>query len=352
MPSSKCVVRGSINHDEYFFVDEITKPGETKSSKRHASRVGGKGANQAVAIARAGGEVEFYGTVGKDGDWIVEEMKGHGIDVAGILVSEEPTGRAIIQVSDDGENSIILFAGANHSEAHEKREKSSHDSWFLGASHLLLQNEISFQSTLTSLERAKEEGLCTIFNPSPMLSQAAIPDFPWEKVDWLLINEGEGLALLEGLAKKSDLFDATGELKAEMTDIEHPQLSKRASANEVIARLILLHPAFRTMNVVYTLGSEGVVGFVPSLDVADRTVYVPAAKVEGGVKDTTGAGDCFAGYFIAGLMQRGEGGLRREDVVEILRVCNQAAGISVESPGTIESIPTRAMVEARMVKLG
>jgi ribokinase len=69
-------------------VDQIAKPGETKASKLHESRIGGKGANQAVAIARAGGLVQFYGTIGKDGVWIKEQLKEHGIDVSAILVAE------------------------------------------------------------------------------------------------------------------------------------------------------------------------------------------------------------------------------------------------------------------------
>ncbi|KAJ3526592.1 hypothetical protein NMY22_g10103 [Coprinellus aureogranulatus] len=322
-----CVVRGSINHDEYFFVDEIAKPGETKSSKGHASRVGGKGANQAVAIARAGGNVQFFGTVGKDGSWIVEEMKGHGVDVSGILVGEDPTGRAIIQVSDDGENSIILFPGANHSDLHETGKASS-SKWFPDAAHLLLQNEIAFTSTVQSLIVAKDEGLETILNPSPMFSKDRIPRFPWDKVDWLLINEGEGHALLRGLSDSN--------------------IEGHIPPEQLIQQLSSLS-ALENTNIVYTLGSKGAIAHIPSLPYPN-TFHAPAARLEGDFRDTTGAGDCFTGFFVAGIMQLDRYSIGVEDVTRLLEVCNQAAGISVERPGTIDSIPTQEEVVARLGK--
>ncbi|TEB11077.1 Ribokinase-like protein, partial [Coprinellus micaceus] len=264
--------------------------------------------------------VQFYGAVGKDGEWIVEEMKGHGVDVSGIL---EPTGRAIIQVSDDGENSIILFPGANHSDIHETH-KASATKWFPGATHLLLQNEIAFTSTVESLIVAKDEGLHSVLNPSPMFSKDQIPRFPWEKVDWLLINEGEGNALLRGFSP----YSSETSILQKLSDI----------------------PAFKNTNIIYTLGSQGAMAYIPSLHSAN-TFRAPAAQLRGEVRDTTGAGDCFTGFFVAGIMQLDRYTIGKEDVERLLEVCNQAAGMSVDRPGTIDSIPTQEEVVSRMAKV-
>ncbi|KAH6890193.1 sugar kinase [Coprinopsis sp. MPI-PUGE-AT-0042] len=294
----KCAVRGSINNDEYFYVDQIARPGETKASKRYASRIGGKGANQAVSIARAGGAARFYGTIGKDGVWIKEQLQAQGIDVSEILISEDPTGRALIQVSDDGENSIILFAGANHSRLHEQKNISEAQSRFGDATHLLLQNEIHWQSTLDALHEGRSRGLVTIFNPSPMPPLEDLLHFPWDKIDWLLVNEGESEHLLQILGSSTD---------------------SRLSRPDLLLSLSKL-PQFANINIVCTLGSEGLIALLPELH--RRTsgfIELPAAKLEGTFRDTTGAGDCFTG----GTFNVRIGyDIQEEDVVKMLKKCN------------------------------
>ncbi|EAU89206.2 sugar kinase [Coprinopsis cinerea okayama7 len=326
--TSKCAVRGSI-------MDQIAKPGETKASKLHESRIGGKGANQAVAIARAGGLVQFYGTIGKDGVWIKEQLKEHGID--------KPTGRAIIQVGDDGENSIILFPGANHSELHEQQKFSSGRPWFGNATHLLLQNEIHPRSTLHALHEAAN--MVTIFNPSPMPPADQIREFPWTKIDWLLVNEGEAEALLRILGPPPPL------------NIRPASIS--AMSTKDIVFCLASHPSFASTNIICTLGPDGVLAFVPEFHrpgtkhEAPSFMHLPPAKLEGDFRDTTGAGDCFTGYFVQGLMEFGPDArpghhITERDLAMLLRKCNLAAGMSVEKPGTIDSIPSRAAVESRL----
>ncbi|CAA7270024.1 unnamed protein product [Cyclocybe aegerita] len=409
-----CVVRGSINHDEYFYVHHIARPGETISSYDHESRVGGKGANQAVAVARAGAAVRFYGTIGEDGLWIKERMERWGIGVEGILVGDEPTGRAIIQVDEEGENSIILFPGANHSELHEtlfsrhaspssspppphvhpasasRSPLTSHSSpptgWFPPATHLLLQNEISRASTYYALQHARE-GTTVVLNPSPLPSEEEIRAFMWHRVDWLLVNEREARGLYGALTNRGG---KEGSARASSSPRINPgggggvggsgtgnsmgSPTQTLSNRELIARLSAL-PAFANVNIVCTLGADGVLAFVPAFHrprtpvEAPSFMHLPAARLIGGVpKDTTGAGDTFAGYFVAGLMEFGEGAwvgrgvghgsdgrvggrgreIKEADVVRLLKVCVQAAGMCVEKSGTIESIPTRAQVEERM----
>ncbi|KAF9478929.1 Ribokinase-like protein [Pholiota conissans] len=336
-----CTVRGSINHDEYFHVNHIVKPGETISSHGHESRIGGKGANQAVAIARAGGRVKFYGTVGSDGMWIKEKMGGHGIDVEGILVADEPTGRAIIQVDDQGENSIILFPGANFSEETERTFATRGEGWFPETTHLLLQNEIHPRSMEYALAHAGK-GVCVIMNPSPLPSDAEIRAFSWHAVSWLLVNAAEALGLYMALAGVGT-DGADGKGKDE----------KALEAREVLTLLMAL-PAMRTTNVVCTLGARGVLACFPRFEGKGKEdgddpvlAYVPGAKLRGSAQDTTGAGDCFTGYFVQGLMTLGSSDIS-EEIVNVLKTCVVAAGMCCEKIGTIDSIPMRAEVEERM----
>ena len=123
--SPKIVVVGSLNVDHTLRVPHIPAPGETLTSSRMLTCFGGKGANQAVAAARAGGAVSMIGCVGVDdfGTRYIESLKADGIDTSGIVRSETPTGSALIAVDDRGENSIIVNPGANHAITPEDIEK-------------------------------------------------------------------------------------------------------------------------------------------------------------------------------------------------------------------------------------
>ncbi|PPQ93329.1 hypothetical protein CVT25_014458 [Psilocybe cyanescens] len=364
---ASCTVRGSINHDEYFHVSHIVRPGETLSSSGHESRVGGKGANQAVAIALAGGTARFYGTIGKDGLWIRERMMRFGIDVEGIVVSEELTGRAIIQVDEQGENSIILFPGANYSDLHEQSFARHPDGpgWFPTSTHLLLQNEIPLPATYYALHSAKAQGAVVVVNPSPLPEEEEMRRFPWEKVDWLVVNEAEARGVYGAVARRG-----MDEVSSQRQSQKKASSPASMSTRELISSLSA-EPAFVSTNIVCTLGADGVLAFVPALHRRDNSleaqefIQLPAAKLLEGVKDTTGAGDCFAGYFVCGLMEfaesaagrRGEDGgtegggkreMREKDLERILKVAVQAAGMCCERRGTIDSYPSRSEVEARM----
>jgi len=338
-----CAVRGAINSDEYFHVRHIARTGETISSHAYENRVGGKGANQAIAIVRAGGSVQFYGIIGKDGIWIRDSMMKCGIDVGGIIVSDEPTGRAIIQVNDEtGENSIVLFPGANHTKLHETQFVKKSEGWFPETTHLLLQNEIHMQSTHYALQNAKNA--IVILNPSPMPSASEIREFPWHKVDWLIINETEA----EGLYLSMKGTEET----------PSPCVSTRE-----ILKLLSAQPLFKETNIVCTLGADGVLAFIPTFhrpimsdhEAPPSFIYLPAIELRGEILDSTGAGDCFTGYFVQGLMEFGPHAvvgkdIKELDITRILKRSVYAAGMSVEKPGTIDSIPTRGEVEKRMAQ--
>lgn len=260
-----------------------------------------------------------------------------------------PTGRALIQLSNSGENCIILFPGANHSRLlEEKWADRGSSNIFAEVSHLLLQNEIPMDAIHYALNHSGE--VTTIFNPSPLPTPGEIDHFPWQKVDWLLVNEGEALDLYKDLVR-SEWDNAT----------TISNMSESPPIRELISSLSE-QPSLCKANIICTLGKDGVLAFIPTFhkpksshDVA-TFMYFPAAKLQGSIRDTTGAGDCFTGYFVASLMEFGARArvgkeILEDDIAQILKRCVQAAGMCVERQGTIDSIPTRADVDARMATI-
>ncbi|KAJ7489193.1 Ribokinase-like protein [Mycena latifolia] len=321
MPA-RCLVRGSINIDEFFQVKDIVRPGETISSDHLVKRPGGKGANQAVAVARAGAIVDLVGAVGQDGLWVRDELRESGVGVEAVSIAEENIGRAIIQVTDLGENSIILFKGANYATL---PPHAIHPD----TTHIVLQNEIPLSHSIEYLARASAK-ISTIFNPSPMPTAAELKVFPWHQLTWLIVNSGEALDLCKAL------------------ELEVPQTGASASAVDTAKELLLSLSAYLTMtNVVCTLGADGVLAEFNLLG-KSAPVYLPAAKLQGTTRDTTGAGDCFTGYMVAGLMRLEGTKATTEDYVSVLRRCAQAAGMCVEKRGALASIPLAADVDARL----
>ncbi|KAH9993311.1 Ribokinase-like protein [Russula compacta] len=336
----RCLVRGSLNIDEFFHVEGVVRPGQTISSTRFERRAGGKGANQAVAIARAGGDVSLVGAVGEDGTWLVRDLEGYGVSTANISVVQEITGRAIIQLTPEGENCIILHKGANFALP-DPPAQSDVERHSTGISHLLLQNEIPWDSTLVHLSYAHAQGLVTIFNPSPMPVDTQLHAFPWVALSWLIINEGEAESLLRAIGGSSRNHKLGEEYPANWPDdnglrLAFSTLNKLRHCEQLAAT-----------SIVCTLGAAGVLTSICGLS---EILYLPAAALEGNVRDTTGAGDCFTGYFIAGLMQFGNKQLSKDQAVELLRLSVQAAGMCVEKNGAMESIPERVDVEARLFR--
>ncbi|KAF7377507.1 Ribokinase [Mycena sanguinolenta] len=338
MPA-RCLVRGSINVDEFFqglrgpvqrftdlviIVKEIARPGETISAENLVKRPGGKGANQAGALARAGVAVDFVGAIGQDGLWVRDELKETGVDVESMSVVEENTGRAIIQVNEIGENSIILYKGANYVSI------PSH-TIHPDTTHAVFQNEIPLSSTIEYLTQASSSQISTIFNPSPMPTPEELKTFPWHQLTWLVVNSGEALALCKALG------------------LEVPDPSTSASAVDVAKPLLSrLSSGMPTTNVVCTLGADGVLAQFTLFNSKSEPVYLPAAKLQGTTRDTTGAGDCFTGYMVAGLMRLEGKEVTTADYVAVLKRAVQAAGMCVEKRGALASIPLAREVEARL----
>ena len=154
---------GSLNIDMVYSVDHVVRPGETTASAELRYFCGGKGLNQSVALARAGMEVCHAGCVGADGGRLISLLRDNGVDTSLVTKSESPSGHAIIQVDRDGQNSILLFGGANMEITPEQIENAVRN--FSAGGRLFLQNEINGISEI--IGAAHERGLEIVFNPSP-----------------------------------------------------------------------------------------------------------------------------------------------------------------------------------------
>lgn len=199
----------------------------------------------------------------------------------------------------------MLFPGANHSEAVERAFEARDAGWFPAAACVLLQNEISPRATRYAMEHAGEA--VVVYNPSPLPSAAELRALPWARVAWLLVNAAEARGVLSALVNAAS---AQGDLQS-------------ADPGEVLARLAEL-PALWATSVVCTLGAGGVIAAVRGVGRAPETVRVGAAALRGAVRDTTGAGDCFTGYFAQGIV-----GLRGPGADAIARVLKTCVVVSV-----------------------
>jgi len=278
----------------------IVRPGETISSRTLERFSGGKGLNQSTALARAGASVRHIGRIGVDGLFLKDGLEAEGVDVSGILAGDEPTGHAVIQVADDGENAIVLFGGANQSW------DSSDISRILDAAEpgdvLLMQNEIN--GTVELMEAAAAAGMHLALNPAPMGSE--VFRYPLELLRWLVVNEIEGRELSGVSGRGED------------------------SENAVVTALLSRYP---DTVVVMTLGKKG------ALRGDRKGLFRSRFPDVGNVLDTTGAGDTFMGYWLAGEVA----GLDAES--GLLRAC-AAGALAVTRRGAATAIPKLLEVEA------
>lgn len=256
------IVAGSINIDLVYEVPRIVKEGETIHSTKHAMFFGGKGANQAVTAGQLGADVRFIGSVGADDHGVraKENMEQKNVNTAAVSL-QGATGQAIIQLSDEGENSIVLFPGANFFVTPEQIQKSK--VIFEKCDILLLQLEIPMEAVEKAAELAFAKGAEIILNPAPARD---IPDSLLKKVSILTPNETE-LELLTGITADSE-------------------------ENLIKACSIMLGKGVQA--VVVTLGSKGAFYMT-----SEESGFV-AAEIAVAV-DTTGAGDSFNGALAVAL---------------------------------------------------
>ena len=286
---------GSLNIDKTYSVKRFVQPKETIQALKYEEFCGGKGLNQSVALARAGAEVYHAGAVGADGALLVNMLESSGVHTEHLLKTAGASGHAVIQIYGSGQNNIIICGGANRELTKEYIDSVLEH--FGPEDLLLLQNETS--NVGYAIGKAKEKGMTVALNPSP--ADDAIKSFPLSLVDYFIINELEGRELAE-------------------IGSEEPE--------KIMAALLEKFPG---AHFVLTLGENGAYYFDGGKKAFHDIFRVKAV-------DTTGAGDTFCGYFIAGLSK----GL---DVETILTQASAASAISVGRKGAAPGIPTMAEVK-------
>lgn len=296
-------VFGSINMDLIATTPRLPKPGETLAGTGFSTAAGGKGANQALAATRAGAKVKMAGAVGSDAfaTDAVALMKQAGTVLSAVKLADEATGTAHILVGGDGENVIIVVAGANGRVTEQDGiaavEAMAKDDT------LVLQLEIPAASIEAALSAAKKAGIRSLINIAPLTPEAARLG---RMADIVVANETE----FELLAGKSGL-----------------------GTDERIAEMRRLHDE-TGQTIIVTLGAEGVVAL------RDGTIHTARGlKIE--PVDTVGAGDTFCGYLAASL----DAGL---DFEKALRRAAVAGSLACLKPGAQPAIPLAAEVEARL----
>lgn len=283
----KIINIGSLNIDYVYEVDSFVKKGETKLSNKLNIYSGGKGLNQSIALKRAGAEVYHGGLIGKDGSFLKELLEKEKVNTDFISIINSPSGHAIIQVDESGDNCILLHGGANQLFTEEIVDSILEN--FNKGDYLLLQNEINLMEYI--INKASEKGLIIVLNPSPINSK--LKSYPLDKVDIFILNEVEG-----------------------------KELTNKEKEEDILNELISKYPKAQ---FVLTLGEKGVrYGF------KDERIEVNAKQVK--AVDTTAAGDTFTGYYLSSM-------LSGKSVQEALETATVASSITVTREGAANSIP-------------
>ncbi|TDO48382.1 ribokinase [Kribbella sp. VKM Ac-2527] len=292
------VVVGSANVDLVLPVQRIPRPGETVLASGLTRGPGGKGANQAVASARAGAATAFVAALGKDdgGALLREALSGSGVDLSLVSSVDAPTGTAIITVDAAGENAITVAPSANATLTLSEAARTA----VREAKIVLSQLEIPFGT----VQAAAEASGYFILNAAPA---AELSDELLGHVDLLVVNETEAEAV--GGPKLASLLD-------------------------------------RVPAAVVTLGAEGAVILTRTAD----EIRVPGVRVE--VVDTTAAGDTFCGVLAATLATSSRTGpVTESDLTNAVRRANVAASLSVQAAGAIPSVPHGDAIDARCAEV-
>ncbi|HEX2760836.1 MAG TPA: ribokinase, partial [Rhizomicrobium sp.] len=296
MSTADILVVGSANMDLVAFADRLPAPGETLLGGAFQSFAGGKGGNQAVAAARAGGKVAFLGRIGNDlfGARLRSGLEDDGVDTRLLGTVEGASGVAII-MSGGGNNMIVVAPGANDALTADTIDKKA----FAGIRFVLAQLETPLEGVIAAARLARAVGATFILDPAPA---RALPGELLSMVDWLTPNESEACGLL-GLKSLGEPVAVARQLKS---------LGPRG--------------------VVLKLGGQGVV----VLGEDDVPLVIPARKVA--VADTTAAGDAFNGAFAVALSEG-------QAAQEAARFAVAAAGISVTRQGAQPAMARRAEID-------
>lgn len=311
-PGSGLAVVGAINVDLVVSSERLPGPGETVVGRGPESFGGGKGANAAVAAARAGAEVLLVGAVGSDqtGDETLAALAGEGIDVGGVARLEgEPTGVALIVVDTGGENQIAVGAGAN-AGLDAAAVRAALEPRVAGLGCVLVSTEIPHEAVLAAVDVATEAGVRCVVNPAPPTP-----------------------AVVESIGRGALLTPNVGELEELLGRLGEAVSDGDTAAGRVLAGARVLSQLSGAPAIV-TRGGDGVL-----LVAEDGQVELPAPPAE--VVDTTGAGDTFNGVLAARLAAGDE--LERAAAYGVA-----AASISVASSGAREGMPTASQIDATL----
>ncbi len=280
---------GSCNIDYVYTVPHFVRSGETLNADRLNHFAGGKGLNQSIAIAKSGCKVWHAGCIGSDGNFLKETLEKAGVDTHFLKTVDTPTGHTIIQVDSSGENSIILYGGANKCITKEFVDSVLEN--FEYGDILVLQNEINELGYI--ITSAYKIGMKIIFNPSPINENLKLLEL--DKIHTVILNEGEA---------------------KELTCTKTPE--------EALSYFKSRYPE---LHIVLTLGKRGCIYFSKN----SGTVFCPAFSVK--TVDTTCAGDTFSGYFVNLLTQKIK-------ISRALKISSAASAIAVSRRGAAASIPT------------
>ncbi|MCR4713037.1 MAG: ribokinase [Treponemataceae bacterium] len=286
---------GSLNIDYVYQIDHIVSNGETESTSGMRENCGGKGLNQSIALARAGVSVWHAGMVGSEGQLLIDACVKNGVNTDFIRMTKGRSGHTIIQVDKNGNNSIILFGGANRCMTETFIDEVINN--FESGDMIILQNEINLLDVI--IDKAFSKGMKIVLNPSPY--DKALDECDLKKVSFFILNEIEG---------------------NQMTGEKEPE--------KILAGI---HEKYPDAKIVLTLGSEGSMYFDDGKTYRQGIYKVKAV-------DTTAAGDTFTGFFVASIIK----GMKSE---EGLSLAAKAAAIAVTKPGALDSIPALDEVLAK-----
>ena len=296
------VVVGSVTMDMVTLTPRIPRTGETVIGTGFGTTPGGKGANQAVAAARLGYPVQMVGNVGRDiyGPALLDNLAHAGVEIKAMEKVDGPSGLAPIFLSEAGDNAIVVVPGANGKV--DLAFVNRHAALIRSAGMVLCQLELPIETVSYVIALCAEAGVPIMLDPAPA---APLPEAIWSQVAWFTPNETEAAFYLGDAPQTED------------------------GAKRLLARGL--------KGVVLKRGSEGSYVAVAS----GKAGSVPAFRVE--AIDTVGAGDCFNGAFAVALLEG-------NNPWEAARFASAAAAISVTRRGAQASMPSRAEVDAFLVK--
>ena len=296
MSNKKIVVIGSSNTDMTVLADRLPVPGETVLGGKFAMGQGGKGANQAVAAQRLGGDVTFICKVGRDifGENSIKEYQKDGMDTSKVMYSDQPSGVALISVDTHAENCIVVASGANGDITVEDIEANRKDIEEAGI--LLLQLEIPVEAVVRAAKIGHEAGVYVVLNPAPACD---LPEEIYQYLSLIIPNQTE-IALMTGI---------------------------EANDEEGAAKAVEALQSKGTKDVIVTMGSKGSMVYNNG-----KATFVPSRKVN--AVDTTAAGDTYCGGLCVALSEG-------KDIIAAAEFATASSALTVQKRGAQDSIPYR-----------